>query len=76
MQTITIIIERSKDCYSAYAANVEGIYGVGDTIDEVKESIANGISLLKEHNKPEHIPDILKGDYNLEYIQDYLEVKL
>jgi len=67
MKTITIIIERSKDLYNAYAENVEGIYGGGDTVEDVKQSISEAIALFKEYNKPENIPAILKGEYKLEY---------
>jgi len=67
MKTITVIIERSKDLYWAYAENVEGIYGGGETVDEVKQSIIKAIALLKEHNTSEYIPSILKGDYQLAY---------
>jgi predicted RNase H-like HicB family nuclease len=65
MKQIKIIIERSKDMYSAYAENVAGIYGGGDTVAEAKQSILNAIKLLKKHNKEEHIPRQLKGQYEL-----------
>ena len=39
MKKIFIKIERTRDCYSAYAENVEGIYAGGDTISELKESV-------------------------------------
>jgi len=67
MQTITIVIEKIDDFYSAYADNVKGIYGAGDTIDEAKKSINRAIKLFKKYNSPENIPDILKGEYQLEY---------
>jgi len=38
MKTLKIIIERSKDMYSAYAENIEGIYGGGNTVAEAKQS--------------------------------------
>jgi predicted RNase H-like HicB family nuclease len=65
MKQIKIIIERSKDLYSAYAENVEGIYGGGDTVEEAKQSILEAIELLKKYNKKENIPAVLKGEYKL-----------
>lgn len=35
---IKVIIERSIDSYWSYAENVEGINGVGDTVDDAKQS--------------------------------------
>ncbi|MEO8772661.1 MAG: hypothetical protein ABI402_21375 [Ferruginibacter sp.] len=65
MNTINVIIERSNDMFSAYAENVEGIYGGGDTIDEVKQSIEDSIELYKSYNKD--LPAIIKGKYKLSY---------
>ncbi len=62
---IKIIIERSDDSYSAYAENVAGIYGQGNTVDEAKQSALAGIDLLKKYNQDENIPAILKGDYEI-----------
>lgn len=65
MKQVKIIIERSKDMYSAFAENAAGIYGGGDTVTEAKQSIEDAIRLLKKYNKPENVPAILKGDYEL-----------
>ena len=66
MKTIKIIIEKTKDHYSAYAENVEGVYGAGETVAEAKESILQAIKLLKKHNKT-NLPKILKGEYELKF---------
>ncbi len=50
MKQLTIIIEKTKDMYSAYAENMEGIYGGGNTIEEAKESINTSIKLYHKHN--------------------------
>jgi predicted RNase H-like HicB family nuclease len=63
MKQIKIVIEKTKNHYSAYAENVEGIYGAGNTPDEAKQSILNAITLLKKYNKAQNIPAILKGNY-------------
>jgi len=65
MKQIKIIIERSKDLYSAYAENVEGIYGSGNTVAEAKQSILDSIRLLKKCNKDDNIPKELKAKYEL-----------
>jgi predicted RNase H-like HicB family nuclease len=67
MKLVKIIIEKTADMYSAFAENVEGVYGGGDTAEEAKKSIVEAIKLLKEGNSEENIPDILKGDYRLIY---------
>ena len=66
MKTIKIIIEKTKDHYSAYTENVEGVYGAGETVAEAKESILYAIKLLKKHNKT-NLPKILKGEYELKF---------
>lgn len=63
MKQVKIVIECSKDNYSAYAENVEGVYGGGDTVAEAKQSIIEAIELLKKYN--DDIPSILKGKYQL-----------
>ena len=66
MTTLKIIIEKTKDHYSAYAENVEGVYGAGETIVEAKESILQAIKLLKEHNEV-NLPKKLKEEFELEF---------
>lgn len=65
MKTVRIVIEKSKDHYSSYADNIAGVYGAGDTVEEAKASILEGIRLLKENNSAENIPAVLKEDYKL-----------
>lgn len=36
--------------YSAFAENMEGIYGGGNTIEEAKASINTSINLYEKHN--------------------------
>jgi predicted RNase H-like HicB family nuclease len=66
-KTIKIIIEKSKDMYSAYAENVEGVYGAGDTVEQTKESIEKSIALLKKYNKKQDLSPALQEDFNLVY---------
>jgi predicted RNase H-like HicB family nuclease len=67
MKTLKIIIEKTKDHYSAYADNADGVYGGGGTPDEAKKSILNAIRLIKENNVSDNIPAILKGKYSIAY---------
>ena len=64
MKTLKIIIEKTKDHYSAYAENVEGVYGAGETVNEAKESILQAIKLLKENNEA-NLPKELKEEFEL-----------
>ncbi len=63
MNQVKIMIERSKDLFSSYAENIEGIYGGGDTVNEAKQSIITAIELYKKYN--ENAPGVLKGKYEL-----------
>ena len=63
MKTVKVVIEKTKDMYSAYAENVEGVYGGGDTPEEAKHSILTAIELLKNYNDSKNIPALLKGEY-------------
>lgn len=67
MKQLKIIIERTKDQFSAYAENVNGIYGGGDTVEEAKQSIQEAIRLLKKYNKADQIPAILNDEYEIVY---------
>ena len=51
MKEIKIIIEKTKDIYTAYAQNAEGIYGGGVTIEKAKASIETSIKLYNKYNK-------------------------
>src|SRR4051812_37908470 len=67
MKTIKIIIEKSSDHYSAYAENVEGVYGAGNTVQEAKESALKGLELFIKHSDPKSLHAILKGKYEIDF---------
>lgn len=48
MNTIKVVIEKTKDHYAAYAENIDGIFGAGETVVEAKESILSAIKLFKK----------------------------
>jgi len=66
METLKIIIEKSKDHYGAYADNCEGIYGAGNTVEEARQNVMDGLNLFIKYNK-ENLPEILQGEYEIEY---------
>ena len=66
MNTIKVVIEKTKDHYSAYAENVDGIFGAGETVVEAKESILSAIKLYKKYNKNK-LPKKLQGEYKIKY---------
>ena len=66
MAVIKIIIEKTSNFYSAYAENVEGIYGAGATVLKTKESILKSLELYVKYNKKK-LPKILQGDYSVKY---------
>jgi predicted RNase H-like HicB family nuclease len=61
MKQLTIIIEKTKDLYSAYAESMEGIYGGGNTIEEAKESINTSLKLYEKYN------NLTKQEYEITY---------
>jgi len=68
MEQIRIIIEKAKDGgYSAFGESVPGIYGMGDTVQEAKDSALEGLSLFLANNIPDNIPNELKGGYEIVY---------
>jgi hypothetical protein len=48
MKQVKVIIERSEDAFWAYAEQVEGVSGGGDTVEEAKHSLMESIELQKE----------------------------
>lgn len=66
MKTINIVIERASDgTFGAYATNIEGIYGAGDNVKEVKQSVLDAIDTIKEYF--DEVPEILNGKYEVKY---------
>jgi len=60
MKIIKIIIEKNNDGFWAYSENETGIYGGGETIQECKQDVLDGIETLKE----------LDGDNKFKYNDD------
>ena len=66
MGVLIIKIGASSDHFGAFAENCPGVYGAGDTVFEAKENVLEGLNLYLEQNK-NNLPEILRGDYELEY---------
>ena len=66
METLKIIIEKSSDYYDAYAENCEGVYGAGNTVEEAKQNVIDGLNLYIKYNK-DNLPEILRGEFCIEY---------
>lgn len=72
MKTLTVVIERTENNYSAYLADVDGIVATGHSIDEIKINIVNAIDALLEDCREygEEIPEELRGEYSLNFKMD------
>lgn len=67
---IIINIGASADHFGAYAENCEGIYAAGDSVEEAKKDVLEVIRLIKETTPAEELPEILKGDFEIEWHYD------
>ena len=67
MEKLIIEIAKSEDHYGAYSVNCPGVYGAGNTVEEAKENVLEGLKLLIDSRKNEELPDILKGEYEIFY---------
>lgn len=74
MKKIKIIIEKSGDSYGAYAENVKGIIGAGDTVQECKQSVLDCIDTMKLYFDEKQIPTALKNEYELVFRYDIVSL--
>lgn len=70
MDKLVITICASSDSFGAYSENYDGIYAAGDTVAEVKADVLESIRLIKENLPKEQWPEILKGEYTIEWHYD------
>lgn len=66
MKQIKIVIEKGADSFGAYAENVKGVFGAGNTVHECKQSILDAIDTIKTFDDKQ-IPAILKREYEIVY---------
>lgn len=75
MTTLHAIILRSENNYGAYLKEVDGIIGIGETLQEVKNSLLESIDITIEEcaMNPEYVlPEEFKGDYEVVFSMDVL----
>jgi len=70
MEKIRIRIGASTDYFGAYSENCEGIYGAGETAEAAKMEALKGLELLVNSRDKKDLPDILQGDYEIEFCYD------
>lgn len=71
MKKIKAIIDRATDgTYTVYCENTPTFFGMGDTIDQAKAEMLEGIRITKEEFGRENAaiyPEWLDGGYEIEY---------
>lgn len=70
MEKLIIQIGASSDHFGGFAVNCEGIYGAGDTVESCKSNVLEGLKLLLINSDQNSLPEILKGEYEIEYHYD------
>ena len=72
MRTVTIIIERAENNYSAYIEGIDGVTATGATLDEIKNNMLESIKALVESCEEFgcELPEELKGEYELRFKMD------
>lgn len=71
MGRIVMTVERTKDLYDAYSENCDGIYGAGNTLEELKADVLVSISQIKENLAKDRWPEPLKdGEVEVVYRLD------
>ncbi|GAA6256422.1 helix-turn-helix transcriptional regulator [Bacteroides sp. f07] len=68
MGKIKVTIEKGADLFGAWAENIPGIYGEGNTVQETKDNILAAVELYKKYN--DEIPAELQGDMDIEWFFD------
>ena len=70
MEKLIIQIEASSDFFDGFAVNYEGVSGGGENLEACKTNILEGLRLFKESRPISHWPEILRGDFDVEYRYD------
>jgi predicted RNase H-like HicB family nuclease len=55
-RTYLIVLEKGKEAWGAFAPDVAGTGGMGDTQDEARESLKEGIGYILEDCLERHLP--------------------
>lgn len=73
MEKLIIQIGASSNHFGGFAVNVDGVYGAGNTVEECKANILEGLRLLIKHSENYHykVPKwLVDGEYEIEYRYD------
>jgi len=73
MEKLIIQIGASSDHFGGFAVNVDGISGGGNTLEECKANVLEGLKLMIDHRKESYIkvPQwLVDGEYEIEYRYD------
>jgi len=65
MEKLKVQIGASSNHFGAFATNCNGIYGAGNTVEECKQNLLEGLRLFI--STTENLPEILMGDFEIEY---------
>jgi predicted RNase H-like HicB family nuclease len=65
MGKLTVTIAKGDTNYGAWIEEAAGIYGQGDTVEEAKQNLNEGLLLYKKHNAT--LPPALQGEVEFEY---------
>ncbi|MDH6358424.1 type II toxin-antitoxin system HicB family antitoxin [Parabacteroides sp. PF5-9] len=68
IKKLKAVITGGKDQFGAWIEEVPGAYGAGETIEETKQNLLEGLNLYIEEN--ENIPAVLKADYEIDFTFD------
>jgi len=67
-EKLIVTIAKGVDTYGAWIDCIPGIYGQGDTVEEAKENLNEGLKLYLKYNT--EIPEVLQGEFKYEYRLD------
>ena len=72
MSTLTVIVERTDNNYSAFLLGIDGIVATGNSVEEIKTNMVESINAFIEDCREfgGEIPAELQEDYNLVFKMD------
>ena len=72
MRTLHAVIERAEHNYGAYVEEIDGVGGIGDSLDKVKKDLEEGLIVLKEACIEDGypVPEELQGEYQIVFRMD------
>lgn len=74
MKKLKIKLGASEDHFGAFAENIDGVYGAGESPKEAIDDLQESIRLLIESRPKEDVPSLLLGSYELEIHYDVVSL--